>query len=85
VLPVLKALQDCLGEFQDSEVQAAAIRTFATEMMAAGTAGPATLLAMGELAAQLDGDQQHARAAFAATFGRFTTATRKLRWGTGDR
>ncbi len=85
VLPVLKALQDCLGEFQDSEVQAAAIRTFAAEMMAAATAGPATLLAMGELAAQLDGDQHHARAAFADTFAAFTKATRKLRWGYGDR
>jgi CHAD domain-containing protein len=85
LLPVLKALQDCLGEFQDSEVQADAIRTFAAEMMAAGTAGPATLLAMGELAAQLDGDQHHARAAFADTFTTFTKATRKLRWGNGDR
>jgi CHAD domain-containing protein len=85
VLPVLRSLQDCLGEFQDSEVQAAAIRTFAAEMMAAGTAGPATLLAMGELAAQLDDDQHRARAAFAVTFTTFTTATRKLRWGNGDR
>jgi hypothetical protein len=82
---VLRSLQDCLGEFQDSEVQAAAIRTFAAEMMAAGTAGPATLLAMGELAAQLDDDQHRARAAFAVTFTTFTTATRKLRWGNGDR
>jgi len=84
VLPVLKALQDCLGEFQDSEVQAAAIRTFATEMMTAGTAGPGTLLAMGELAAHLDGDQQHARATFASTFAAFSKATRKLHWTAGD-
>jgi hypothetical protein len=81
---VLKALQDCLGEFQDGEVQAAAIRTFAAEMMAAGTAGPATLLAMGELAAQLDGDQHHARATFADVFAAFTKATRKLRWEESD-
>jgi CHAD domain-containing protein len=84
VLPVLKALQDCLGEFQDSEVQAGAIRTFAAEMMAARTVGPGTLLAMGELAAQLDGDQGHARATFAATFGAFSKATRKLHWTAGD-
>jgi CHAD domain-containing protein len=85
VLPALRALQDCLGEFQDGEVQAAAVRTFATEMMAAGTAGPATLLAMGELAAQLDGDQHHARAIFANVFAAFAKATRKLHWGDGDR
>jgi hypothetical protein len=54
-------------------------------MMAAGTAGPGTLLAMGELAAQLDGDQHHARTTFAATFAAFERATRKLRWADGDR
>ena len=84
VLPVLKALQDCLGEFQDSDVQATAIRTFAAEMMAAGAARPSTLLAMGELAGQLDADQQHARATFAGTFAAFTAATRKLHWNGGD-
>ena len=80
VLPVLKVLQECLGEFQDSEVQAAAIRSFAGAMMAAGTAQPATLLAMGELAGQLDADQQHARATFAGIFASFATATRKVHW-----
>ena len=84
MLPVLKALQECLGEFQDSEVQAAAIRTFAAEMMAEGTARPSTLLAMGELAGQLDADQQHARATFAGIFAAFTAATRKLHWNGGD-
>jgi CHAD domain-containing protein len=84
VLPVLKALQGCLGEFQDSEVQAAAIRSFAGAMMAAGTARPATLLAMGELAGQLDADQQHARATFAGIFSAFTATTRKLHWHPGN-
>jgi CHAD domain-containing protein len=80
VLPVLKQLQECLGEFQDSEVQAAKIRTFAGEMMAARTAPPSTLLAMGELAAQLDTHQQHARATFAGIFASFADATRGLAW-----
>jgi CHAD domain-containing protein len=80
VLPVLKSLQECLGEFQDSEVQAAAIRSFAGAMMAAGTARPATLLAMGELAGQLDADQQRARAMFARIFSAFSAATRKVHW-----
>jgi CHAD domain-containing protein len=83
VLPVLKALQECLGEFQDSEVQAGAIRTFATEMMSSGTAGPQTLLAMGELAGQLDAGQERARVAFARTFAAFSAATRKLHWAAG--
>jgi CHAD domain-containing protein len=80
MLPVLKALQQCLGEFQDSEVQAGKIRTFAAEMMAAGTTPPAALLAMGELAAQLDTHQQHARATFAGIFTRFAKATKGLEW-----
>ncbi len=79
MLPVLKALQECLGEFQDSEVQAEKIRTFAAEMMADGTP-PAALLAMGELAAQLDTHQQCARAAFAGIFTRFAEATQGLEW-----
>jgi CHAD domain-containing protein len=80
VLPVLKALQECLGEFQDSEVQAAKIRTFAAEMMAEHSAPASALLAMGELAAQLDTHQQHARATFAGIFAAFDEATRGLAW-----
>lgn len=79
VLPVLKGLQECLGEFQDSEVQAAAIRSFAGAMTA-GTARPPTLLAMGELAGQLDRDQQRARARFAGIFAAFEKATRDVHW-----
>ena len=85
VIPALKAVQECLGEFQDGEVQAAAIRSFAGAMMAAGSARPATLLAMGELAGQLDADQQHARARFGRIFADFTSATRKLHWNGGDK
>src|SRR5262249_24987843 len=51
----LKAVQDTLGEFQDGEVQREAVREFASVMMEEGTAPPETVLAMGELAAQLDG------------------------------
>jgi CHAD domain-containing protein len=59
----LKAVQDTLGEFQDGEVQREAVREFAAVMMDEGTAPPETVLAMGELAAQLDGHQRRARAA----------------------
>lgn len=57
----LKALQDTLGDFQDDEVQREAVREFAAAMMDEGTAPPKTVLAMGELAAQLDTHQLRAR------------------------
>ena len=59
----LKALQDTLGDFQDGEVQREAVREFAAAMMEQGAAPPATVLAMGELAAQLDAHQLNARGA----------------------
>jgi CHAD domain-containing protein len=65
----LKALQDCLGEFQDAEVQRFEIRAFAGQMMAERTAPVETLLAMGEIAASLAVAQSAARAQFD---GRFT-------------
>jgi CHAD domain-containing protein len=61
----LKALQDTLGEFQDGEVQREAVREFAAAMMEQGAAPPDTVLAMGELAAQLDAHQLGARAELA--------------------
>ena len=70
VLSDLKQLQDCLGEFQDSEVQRAEIRTLADAMLAE-RAPAATLLAMGEIAAKLALSQAGARAEFAARFARF--------------
>jgi CHAD domain-containing protein len=59
----LKALQDTLGEFQDGEVQREAVREFAAAMMEQRAAPAETVLAMGELAAQLDAHQLGARAA----------------------
>jgi CHAD domain-containing protein len=76
VLSDLKQLQDCLGEFQDSEVQRHEIHDLAdamlTDSMLAGRAAPAaTLLAMGEIAAKLALSQAEARAEFAARLARF--------------
>ena len=71
VVSDLKQLQDCLGEFQDSEVQRAEIHTLADAMLAERAAPAATLLAMGEIAAKLTLSQAEARAEFAARFGRF--------------
>jgi CHAD domain-containing protein len=61
----LKALQDTLGEFQDGEVQREAVREFAAVMMEESAAPPETVLAMGELAAQLDAHQLRARSVLA--------------------
>jgi CHAD domain-containing protein len=71
VVSDLKQLQDCLGEFQDSEVQRAEIHTLADAMLAERAAPAATLLAMGEIAAKLTLSQAEARAEFSARFARF--------------
>jgi CHAD domain-containing protein len=70
----LKRLQDCLGEFQDTEVQIAEIRTLATAMLAASEAPAVTLLAMGELTADLARRQHAAREDFERRFAAFADA-----------
>jgi CHAD domain-containing protein len=67
----LKRLQDCLGEFQDTEVQIGEIRTLAAAMLAAGEAPAVTLLAMGEVTAGLVVRQHAARADFERRFAAF--------------
>ena len=81
VVSDLKQLQDCLGEFQDSEVQRAEIHTLADAMLAERAAPAATLLAMGEIAAKLTLSQAEARAEFAARFGRFAGPAGRERVG----
>jgi CHAD domain-containing protein len=67
----LKQLQDCLGEFQDSQVQREEIGALADAMLTERAAPAATLLAMGEIAANLARGQAEARADFAQRFTRF--------------
>jgi CHAD domain-containing protein len=70
----LKKLQDCLGEFQDTEVQQHAIRTFASQMLAADASDAATVeavMAMGRLADRLGERQAIARGTFGVLFERF--------------
>ena len=67
----LKALQDCLGEYQDADVQRAEIRAFAAQMMAERAAPAETLLAMGEIAASLAEAMAAARAQFDSRFADF--------------
>ncbi len=71
VVGELKRLQDCLGEFQDTEVQIGEIRALATAMLAAGEAPAVTLLAMGEVTAGLASRQRAAREDFGRRFAAF--------------
>lgn len=77
----LKALQNCLGEFQDTDVQIAELRTFAAAMMADRSAPATTLLAMGEIAASLAVRQAKARAEFAGRFADFASPRGRARIG----
>jgi len=67
----LKALQDVLGTFQDSEAQRDAIHALATDLIARGGVSTRTILAMGEIAARLQVDQDSSRERFADMFERF--------------
>jgi CHAD domain-containing protein len=79
LLKELKSLQDTLGDFQDGEVQREAVREFAAAMMQQGAAPPATVLAMGEMAAQLDAHQLTARAALAGRLQPFLADENRAR------
>jgi CHAD domain-containing protein len=67
----LKQLQDCLGEFQDSQVQREEIHALADAMLVERAAPAATLLGMGEIAANLAISQAEAREDFSMRFARF--------------
>ena len=90
----LKRLQDCLGEFQDSQVQREEIAVLAEALLTESvrsrpvrrtqTAGhwaapAATLLAMGEIAAGLAVRQQDARTDFDRRFASFASAAGQQR------
>lgn len=79
LLKELKSLQDTLGDFQDGEVQREAVHEFAAAMMEQGAAPPKTLLAMGEMAAQLDAHQLGARAALAGRLQPFLSDENRAR------
>ncbi len=67
----LKGLQDCLGEFQDTEVQAVALAGFGEDLLSRGGVSAATLLAMGGVVEHLDDRGRAARDQFAARFAAF--------------
>ena len=69
----LKALQDNLGEFQDSQVQATSIRALAEEILFEHSGTAAELMAMGRIADSLEARQSRARAEFKTRFERFAS------------
>jgi CHAD domain-containing protein len=75
----LKRLQDCLGDFQDSEVQQLEIQAVAAAMLSRQAAPAPTLLAMGEIAGQLGRRQLEARAEFAGRFAGFAGSAGRRR------
>jgi CHAD domain-containing protein len=75
----LKGLQDCLGEFQDTDVQRGELRSFAAAMLDQRLATAPALLAMGEIAASLARRQQAARTEFAGRFREFASPAGQAR------
>lgn len=69
----LKALQDNLGEHQDAEVHVAQLREISHDLHASASAGPDTLVAMGQLTEHLEGRRRAARLDFARRFQAYDT------------
>ncbi len=76
----LKALQDNLGEFQDCQVQAAALRSMAADLLETRAAPATTLMAMGRLADDLGGREKKARDEFYSRFERFSSPASRKRF-----
>ena len=75
----LKALQDNLGVYQDSDVQNATLRRWA-ESADTGLFPAATVLAIGRISVHLEAVQAAARAAFAGRFRQFTSLANRRRF-----
>lgn len=69
----LKALQDNLGEYQDTEVHAAQLRVFSQELVDGAAVTAETLVATGQLAERFELRRQAAREEFARRFADYDT------------
>lgn len=69
----LKALQDNLGEHQDSEVHASRLRQMSKDLYRRPETTADTMLAMGQLSEQLDRRRQAARDEFSERFAAYDT------------
>jgi CHAD domain-containing protein len=69
----LKALQDNLGEHQDTEIHTAQLKAMSQELQGGAGVTTATLLAMGRLTEIFEQRRQQARAEFAGRFAAYDT------------
>jgi CHAD domain-containing protein len=76
----LKGLQDCLGEYQDCQVQLHELRMFAGQMRTDRRVPATALLAMGELAGHIAQREHRARSEFAGRFADFASAANQQRF-----
>jgi CHAD domain-containing protein len=76
----LKQLQENLGDFQDLDVQIAALRRFAMEMRRRGEYNAATGKAMEALMEALDAQMHRARSEFESRFAQFSRADNQARF-----
>jgi CHAD domain-containing protein len=76
----LKGLQDCLGIYQDCQVQQEEIRAIAADLLAAGGVPATALLAMGDLAAHIGERERQARSEFSSRFAAFASPQARARF-----
>jgi hypothetical protein len=76
----LKGLQDCLGTYQDCQVQQAEIRAVAADLLARGGVPATALLAMGELAGHVGERERRARSEFSGRFAAFASPQARARF-----
>ena len=76
----LKGLQDCLGTYQDCEVQQEEIRAIAADMLATGGVPATALLAMGDFAAHVGQRERRARSEFSGRFAAFSSPQARARF-----
>ncbi len=77
----LKGLQDCLGTYQDCQVQQAEIRAIAAGLLASGGVPATALLAMGEVAGHVGERERRARSEFSGRFAAFASREARARFG----
>jgi len=75
----LKGLQDCLGTYQDCQVQQEEIRAIAADLFASGVP-VAALLAMGDLASHVGQRERRARSEFSSRFTAFASRQAQARF-----
>ncbi|HET7245074.1 MAG TPA: CHAD domain-containing protein [Streptosporangiaceae bacterium] len=76
----LKGLQDCLGTYQDCQVQQQEIRAIAADLLAGGGVPATALLAMGDLASHVGQRERRAHSEFSSRFAAFASSHAQARF-----